>query len=192
MPTYDWASATHRHSFCTRSDALTSRRTKDQLTWQLQLSYSYRQSCKIASYHIKSSINCCLLLDVLSSCLLVISQPHSPHHSRQRLLAFKLPSQAGNYPTLKSSRSRDQTLDTFAPIGTKSYHQDCGRLLYLPESTLKSSVAAMSNPDFLNRAIQTVTKAVESDTAGNYQEAYKLYTNARKKNDSLVLGVYTD
>jgi vacuolar protein-sorting-associated protein 4 len=50
----------------------------------------------------------------------------------------------------------------------------------------------MSNPDFLNRAIQTVTKAVESDTAGNYQEAYKLYTNARKKNDRLVLGVHTD
>jgi vacuolar protein-sorting-associated protein 4 len=48
----------------------------------------------------------------------------------------------------------------------------------------------MSNPDFLNRAIQTVTKAVELDTAGNYQEAYKLYTNACKTRRMALGGGY--
>jgi vacuolar protein-sorting-associated protein 4 len=36
----------------------------------------------------------------------------------------------------------------------------------------------MSNPDFLGRAITTVKKATELDTAGDYAEAYKAYTNA--------------
>ena len=36
----------------------------------------------------------------------------------------------------------------------------------------------MSNQNFLNQAISTVTKAVEQDTAGNYAEAYKGYTAA--------------
>jgi vacuolar protein-sorting-associated protein 4 len=36
----------------------------------------------------------------------------------------------------------------------------------------------MSNPDFLGRAITTVKKATEQDTAGDYAEAYKSYTNA--------------
>jgi vacuolar protein-sorting-associated protein 4 len=36
----------------------------------------------------------------------------------------------------------------------------------------------MSNPDFLGRAITTVKKATELDTAGDYAEAYKGYTNA--------------
>jgi vacuolar protein-sorting-associated protein 4 len=36
----------------------------------------------------------------------------------------------------------------------------------------------MSNTDFLGRAIDTVKKAIEFDTAGNYAEAYKAYTNS--------------
>lgn len=35
-----------------------------------------------------------------------------------------------------------------------------------------------SGPDFLTRAIDTVKKAIELDTAQNYDEAYKQYTNA--------------
>jgi MIT (microtubule interacting and transport) domain len=37
----------------------------------------------------------------------------------------------------------------------------------------------MGNPSFLDRAISTVRKAVEFDEAGNPQEAYKTYMNAR-------------
>ena len=33
----------------------------------------------------------------------------------------------------------------------------------------------MSNTDFLGRAIETVKKAIESDTAGEYEKAYQLY-----------------
>jgi vacuolar protein-sorting-associated protein 4 len=36
----------------------------------------------------------------------------------------------------------------------------------------------MASPDFLGRAITTVKKATELDTAGDYAEAYKHYTNA--------------
>ena len=36
----------------------------------------------------------------------------------------------------------------------------------------------MSSPDFLGRAIETVKKAIESDTSQNYAEAYKYYMNA--------------
>jgi vacuolar protein-sorting-associated protein 4 len=36
----------------------------------------------------------------------------------------------------------------------------------------------MSNPDFLGQAITRVKKATELDTAGDYAEAYKAYTNA--------------
>jgi hypothetical protein len=38
----------------------------------------------------------------------------------------------------------------------------------------------MGNPSFLDRAISTVRKAVEFDEAGNPQEAYKTYMNARR------------
>jgi len=33
--------------------------------------------------------------------------------------------------------------------------------------------------DFLGRAIDTVKKAIETDTAGEYEKAYQLYMNAR-------------
>lgn len=37
----------------------------------------------------------------------------------------------------------------------------------------------MSNTDFLGRAIDVVKKAVDSDTAGEYEKAYQLYYQAR-------------
>ena len=36
----------------------------------------------------------------------------------------------------------------------------------------------MSNPDFLGRAIETVKKAIESDTAGEYDKASQTYYQA--------------
>ncbi|KAF7451506.1 vacuolar sorting ATPase Vps4 [Pyrenophora tritici-repentis] len=36
----------------------------------------------------------------------------------------------------------------------------------------------MSNADFLGRAIETVKKAIETDTAGEYEKAYQLYYSA--------------
>lgn len=39
----------------------------------------------------------------------------------------------------------------------------------------------MSNADFLGRAIETVKKAIETDTAGEYEKAYQLYYSARKE-----------
>jgi vacuolar protein-sorting-associated protein 4 len=38
----------------------------------------------------------------------------------------------------------------------------------------------MSNADFLGRAIDTVKKAIETDTAGEYEKAYQLYYSARE------------
>lgn len=36
----------------------------------------------------------------------------------------------------------------------------------------------MSNTDFLGRAIDVVKKAIENDTAGEYEKAYQLYYQA--------------
>lgn len=36
----------------------------------------------------------------------------------------------------------------------------------------------MSTADFLGRAIETVKKAIETDTAGEYEKAYQLYYSA--------------
>jgi hypothetical protein len=36
----------------------------------------------------------------------------------------------------------------------------------------------MSNTDFLGRAIEVVKKAIETDTAGEYEQAYKMYYQA--------------
>lgn len=36
----------------------------------------------------------------------------------------------------------------------------------------------MSNTDFLGRAIEVVNKAIENDTAGEYEKAYQLYYQA--------------
>jgi len=36
----------------------------------------------------------------------------------------------------------------------------------------------MSNTDFLGRAIDTVKKAIEQDTAGEYEKAYQVYYQA--------------
>jgi hypothetical protein len=38
--------------------------------------------------------------------------------------------------------------------------------------------ARMSNADFLGRAIETVKKAIEIDTAGDYKKAYAMYDSA--------------
>ena len=38
----------------------------------------------------------------------------------------------------------------------------------------------MSNTDFLGRAIDVVKKAIETDTAGDYEKAYQLYYQACK------------
>jgi vacuolar protein-sorting-associated protein 4 len=38
----------------------------------------------------------------------------------------------------------------------------------------------MSNADFLGRAIEQVKKAIETDTAGDYEKAYQLYYSARE------------
>ncbi|KAH0538045.1 Vacuolar protein sorting-associated protein 4 [Glutinoglossum americanum] len=40
----------------------------------------------------------------------------------------------------------------------------------------------MSNTDFLGRAIEVIKKAIENDTAGDYEKAYQLYYQAREKN----------
>lgn len=37
----------------------------------------------------------------------------------------------------------------------------------------------MSNTDFLGRAIDVVKKAIEQDTAGDYDKAYQTYYQAR-------------
>ena len=42
----------------------------------------------------------------------------------------------------------------------------------------------MSNTDFLGRAIDVVKKAIESDTAGEYEKAYQMYYNACKADPS--------
>jgi len=39
----------------------------------------------------------------------------------------------------------------------------------------------MSNVDFLGRAIETVKKAIEVDTAGEHDKAYQLYYSACKQ-----------
>lgn len=36
----------------------------------------------------------------------------------------------------------------------------------------------MSNADFLGRAIETVKKAIDTDTAGDYEKAYGMYYSA--------------
>jgi hypothetical protein len=41
----------------------------------------------------------------------------------------------------------------------------------------------MSNTDFLGRAIDVVKKAIEHDTAGEYEKAYQLYYQSRKGPD---------
>ena len=38
----------------------------------------------------------------------------------------------------------------------------------------------MSNTDFLGRAIEVIKKAIENDTAGDYEKAYQLYYQARE------------
>ena len=39
----------------------------------------------------------------------------------------------------------------------------------------------MSSADFLGRAIEQVKKAIETDTAGDYEKAYQLYYQAREQ-----------
>jgi hypothetical protein len=46
----------------------------------------------------------------------------------------------------------------------------------------------MSNADFLGRAIETVKKAIETDTAGDYEKAYQLYYSAREWHTPRIWG----
>jgi len=41
----------------------------------------------------------------------------------------------------------------------------------------------MSNTDFLGRAIETVKKAIDQDTAGEYEKAYQQYYQACAYNE---------
>ena len=50
----------------------------------------------------------------------------------------------------------------------------------IPESGGEGSLNSMSNTDFLGRAIDVVKKAIETDTAGDYEKAYQLYYQACK------------
>lgn len=45
----------------------------------------------------------------------------------------------------------------------------------------------MSNADFLGRAIETVKKAIETDTAGEYEKAYQLYYSACRTSPHIIL-----
>jgi vacuolar protein-sorting-associated protein 4 len=45
----------------------------------------------------------------------------------------------------------------------------------------------MSNTDFLGRAIDVVKKAIENDTAGDYDKAYQLYYQARESKYQVYL-----
>jgi vacuolar protein-sorting-associated protein 4 len=42
----------------------------------------------------------------------------------------------------------------------------------------------MSQADFLGRAIEQVKKAIETDTAGDYEAAYQQYYSARESPDT--------
>lgn len=44
----------------------------------------------------------------------------------------------------------------------------------------------MSNADFLGRAIEAVKKAIETDTAGDYEKAYQGYMSARTPTDKML------
>lgn len=50
----------------------------------------------------------------------------------------------------------------------------------------------MSNTDFLGRAIDTVKKAIEQDTAGEYEKAYQMYYQARTDSCYLRAGTYAN
>jgi vacuolar protein-sorting-associated protein 4 len=50
----------------------------------------------------------------------------------------------------------------------------------------------MSNADFLGRAIDTVKKAIETDTAGEYEKAYQLYYSACECHLRAVVQVITN
>jgi hypothetical protein len=121
-------------------------------------------------------------------------QPQSPssRDSLERALPGRSLSQATNPPITPDSRScpaKPQANCTRLP------HSDClppliHRSSYTPSdahsrnhacsSLHRSPVFAMSNADFLGRAIETVKKAIETDTAGEYEKAYQLYYSARQ------------
>jgi vacuolar protein-sorting-associated protein 4 len=45
----------------------------------------------------------------------------------------------------------------------------------------------MSNADFLGRAIESVKKAIETDTAGDYEKAYQMYYSSRTSDRIIYL-----
>ena len=53
------------------------------------------------------------------------------------------------------------------------WSKDLSQVFSLTDLLLAKS--AMSNTDFLGRAIDTVKKAIESDTSQDYEKAYQLY-----------------
>lgn len=44
----------------------------------------------------------------------------------------------------------------------------------------------MSNSDFIGRAIEAVKKAIETDQAGEYEQAYQLYMRAREYKETAL------
>ena len=50
-----------------------------------------------------------------------------------------------------------------------------GNFILQLDKPLISRLLKMSNTDFLGRAIETVKKAIENDTTGEYEKAYQLY-----------------
>jgi hypothetical protein len=49
-----------------------------------------------------------------------------------------------------------------------------------PPQLLARDTGIMSNTDFLGRAIEVIKRAIENDTAGDYEKAYPLYYQARE------------
>lgn len=90
----------------------------------------------------------------------------------------------GGTPTLTSTLGRCPTATTNRRHSTN--------LLYRAtrihqEATFRNScgiwpgrTADMSQADFLGRAIEQVKKAIETDTAGDYEAAYQQYYSARE------------
>ena len=90
------------------------------------------------------------------------------------------PNYLGSIQASESCRSRQREL-FYPPEQTTIYWKSKTKTLIERASTRLSSVepiANMSNTDFLGRAIETVKKAIENDTAGEYEKAYQLYYQA--------------
>lgn len=72
--------------------------------------------------------------------------------------------------------SSNQALSTKLGIGTEvEANSTIDSVLRTKLVINKYILLTMSNTDFLGRAIEVVKKAIENDTAGEYEKAYQLY-----------------